>query len=142
MSQPVGIVTGSESATLTCTTQEIPTMIMWEKQDGTLPDGSMITNTTMPNVLVSSLLIPDINSVDIGGMYRCVASFNDQVIHSSFALLNVTGNVCFFVCYVYSIKLHGSMYTITDMCNVLTNRTVTIFMHAELHDLSSERLNL
>ena len=93
MSQPVGIVTGSESATLTCTTQEIPTMIMWEKQDGALPDGSMVTNTTMPNVLVSSLLIPDINSVDIGGMYRCVASFNDQVIHSSFALLNVTGNV-------------------------------------------------
>ena len=96
MSQPVGIVTGSESATLTCTTQEIPSMILWEKQNGTLPDGWMVTNTTMPNVLVSSLLIPDINSVDIGGMYRCVASFNDHVIHSSFALLNVTGNVYFF----------------------------------------------
>jgi len=102
MDQPVGIVSGSEMATLTCTTQEIPTVITWEKLGGSLPDGSVVTNTTRSNTVTSSLSIPDINSVDIGGMYQCVVMFGDQVIHSSFALLNVTGTVC----YLYVIRMY------------------------------------
>ena len=92
MDQFVGIVTGLETTTLICATQGIPNLVRWEKQiNASFPTEVMTNFTLSSNQAESTLSIRNISNVSIGGMYRCVASFADQQVPSSFALLNVSG---------------------------------------------------
>ena len=101
MDQFVGIVTGSEMTSISCTTQGIADMVVWERPDNeSFPTEVSTTYTALnDNSAVSTLSITNINDISIGGMYRCVAPFGDQQVYSSFALLNVTGMwICFMIC--------------------------------------------
>ena len=96
MDQSVRIVTGSEMTNLTCVTQGVADRVEWERQDKPLPTGA----TTSYMSLTSTLSITNINDVNIGGRYRCVANFSGQPLPSSYASLNVTGtHVSYLLCY-------------------------------------------
>ena len=95
MNRFVGIVTGSEMTSMSCTTQGIPNMVVWEKQNNqSFPTEVATDYMTLSNGAMSTLSITNIKSISIGGMYRCVAFFGGQSVPSSFASLNVTG-MCF-----------------------------------------------
>ena len=62
----------------------------WKRVGSDLPNKAMITFKSSPDSFTSVLFIPNVTSSDVGE-YQCIASANNEMIHSDVAALQFSG---------------------------------------------------